>query len=329
MHTDGWLAWTRAHWEFFRDKPQEFDIRPPGKIFQSEYAAFIANENVKLGSANQLANLRESLAARIDNVDRTREGTGCRETCLRQPCPVLSPISPPMNPIIEQLLVLQDRDQRIKSHRAQEKAVPTERAALEAKREATKAAFETLRDQSKHNEVERRKLEVEAQTKRDSIAKYRTQQTQTRKNEEFQALIHEIQAAETEIRAIEDRELDLMEAAEKLGVELKAGDAELKHANESIARQLKDLDDKAANLAKRLAELAVERETLASAVDPDTLSLYERILKSKGDVAVVPIEHEICQGCHMKTPGTTVSLVRAGEELVQDPNCGRILYRVI
>lgn len=234
-----------------------------------------------------------------------------------------------MNPIIEQLLVLQDRDQRIKSHRAQEKAVPTERAALEAKREATKAAFETLRDQSKHNEVERRKLEVEAQTKRDSIAKYRTQQTQTRKNEEFQALIHEIQAAETEIRAIEDRELDLMEAAEKLGVELKAGDAELKHANESIARQLKDLDDKAANLAKRLAELAVERETLASAVDPDTLSLYERILKSKGDVAVVPIEHEICQGCHMKTPGTTVSLVRAGEELVQDPNCGRILYRVI
>ncbi len=234
-----------------------------------------------------------------------------------------------MNPIIEQLLVLQDRDQRIKSHRAQEKAIPTERAALEAKREATKAAFETLRDQSKHNEVERRKLEVEAQAKRDSIAKYRTQQTQTRKNEEFQALIHEIQAAETEIRGIEDRELDLMEAAEKLGAELKAGDAELKQANETIARQLKDLDDKAANLAKRLAELVAERETLASAVDPDTLSLYERILKSKGDVAVVPIEHEICQGCHMKAPGTTVSLVRAGEELVQDPNCGRILYRVI
>src|SRR5450432_1946831 len=204
-----------------------------------------------------------------------------------------------MNPIIEQLLVVQDRDQRIKAHRAQDKAIPSERAALEAKREATKAAFDALRDQSKHNEVERRKLEVEAQAKRDSIARYRTQQTQTRKNEEFQALIHEIQGADTEIRAIEDRELDLMEAAEKLGVVNEAAAAELKQANETIARQLKDLDEKATNLTKRLAELVAERETLAGAVDPDTLSLYERILKSKGDVAIVPLEHEICQGCHM------------------------------
>ena len=234
-----------------------------------------------------------------------------------------------MNPLIEQLLVLQDRDQRIKAHRVQDKAIPTERAALEAKRESVKAAFEALRDKAKHNEIERRKLEVEAQAKRDSIARYRTQQMQTRKNEEFQALLHEIQGAETEIRGIEDRELDLMEVAEKLSAEVKSGDAEMKQANESIARQLKDLDEKSANLTKRLAELMAERETLAAKVDPETLSLYERILKSKGDVAIVPLEHEICQGCHMKAPGTTVSLVRAGEELVQDPNCGRILYRVI
>jgi uncharacterized protein len=234
-----------------------------------------------------------------------------------------------MNPLIEQLLVVQDRDQRTKAHRLQEKAVPAERAALEAKREAAKASFEALRDRAKHNEVERRKLEVEAQSKRDAIGRYRSQQSLTRKNEEFQALLHEITRAEEEIRGIEDRELDLMEEAEKLGVEVKAGEAELKRTNESIAQQLKDLDEKSANLGKRLEELVAERAQLAAAIDPEILSLYERILKSKGDVAIVPLEHEICQGCHMKTPGTTVSAVRAGEELVQDPNCGRILYRVI
>lgn len=234
-----------------------------------------------------------------------------------------------MNPIIEQLLVIQDRDQRIKAHRAHEKAVPIERAALEEKRESAKAAFEALRDRAKHNEVELRKLEVEAQAKRDAIARYRSQQSLTRKNEEFQALNHEIKGAEDEIRSIEDRELDLMEEAEKLKAEVKTGDAELKATNASIAGQLKDLDEKTSNLAARIAELVVERATLAGAIDDETLSLYERILKSKGDVAVVPLQHEICQGCHMKTPGTTVSLVRAGEELVQDPNCGRILYRVI
>jgi predicted nucleic acid-binding Zn-ribbon protein len=234
-----------------------------------------------------------------------------------------------MNPLIEQLLVVQDRDQRIKAHRLQERNVPTERSALEAKREAAKGAFEALRDQAKHNEVERRKLEVEAQAKRDAIGRYRSQQTQTRKNEEYQALLHEIQRAEEEIRVIEDRELDLMEEAEKLATEVKGGEAELKRTNDSIVQQLKDLDEKSANLTKRLAELVTERATLAGTIDPEMLSLYDRILKSKGDVAIVPLEHEICQGCHMKTPGTTVSAVRADEGLVQDPNCGRILYRVI
>ena len=61
IDTDGRLVWTRVHREFFRDKPSEFDFRPPGKIFVSEYAAFIAHKNGKLGSAGQLPKLREAL----------------------------------------------------------------------------------------------------------------------------------------------------------------------------------------------------------------------------------------------------------------------------
>ena len=61
IDTDGRLVWTRVHREFFRDKPAEFDFRPPGKIFMDEYAKFIAHKNEKLGSAGQLADLRQSL----------------------------------------------------------------------------------------------------------------------------------------------------------------------------------------------------------------------------------------------------------------------------
>jgi len=61
IDTDGRLVWTRVHREFFRDKPAEFDFRPPGKIFMDEYAKFIASRNEKLGSAGQLADLRKSL----------------------------------------------------------------------------------------------------------------------------------------------------------------------------------------------------------------------------------------------------------------------------
>jgi len=59
IDTDGRLVWTRVHREFFRDHPEKFDLRDPGKVFMAEYAKFIAHKNVKLGSAGQLESVRK------------------------------------------------------------------------------------------------------------------------------------------------------------------------------------------------------------------------------------------------------------------------------
>src|SRR5882762_2849754 len=64
IDTDGRLVWTRVHREFFRDKPAEFDFRPPGKIFMDEYAKFIAHKSTKLGSAGQLPAIRKALGGK-------------------------------------------------------------------------------------------------------------------------------------------------------------------------------------------------------------------------------------------------------------------------
>jgi fructose-bisphosphate aldolase class II len=61
IDTDGRLVWTRVHREAFRDKPENFDLRPIGKVFMSEYAEFIAGKNVKLGSAGQIPAVRKAL----------------------------------------------------------------------------------------------------------------------------------------------------------------------------------------------------------------------------------------------------------------------------
>ncbi len=61
IDTDGRLVWTRVHREFFRDKPGEFDFRPPGKVFMDEYTKFIATRNELLGSAGQLDEVRSKL----------------------------------------------------------------------------------------------------------------------------------------------------------------------------------------------------------------------------------------------------------------------------
>jgi fructose-bisphosphate aldolase class II len=58
IDTDGRLVWTRVHREYFRDHPENIDLRPVGKIFMSEYAKFIAHKNEKLGSAGRLDEVR-------------------------------------------------------------------------------------------------------------------------------------------------------------------------------------------------------------------------------------------------------------------------------
>jgi fructose-bisphosphate aldolase, class II len=62
IDTDGRLVWTRVHREFFQDKPEDFDLRGPGKIFMAEYAKFIASRNQLLGSAGQLDSVRDFIS---------------------------------------------------------------------------------------------------------------------------------------------------------------------------------------------------------------------------------------------------------------------------
>ena len=61
IDTDGRLVWTRVHREYFRDHPDNFDLRPIGKVFVAEYARFIAHKNEKLGSAGHLDQIRSIL----------------------------------------------------------------------------------------------------------------------------------------------------------------------------------------------------------------------------------------------------------------------------
>ena len=105
---------------------------------------------------------------------------------------------------IEQLLLLQDRDQKIKIFKAELETVPIEGERIDQLLAAKQSAFEQLRHRSRELEVRRKSLELDAQSRRDSIAKYKTQQFQTRKNEEFQAIGQEIHRFEREIEQIED-----------------------------------------------------------------------------------------------------------------------------
>jgi predicted nucleic acid-binding Zn-ribbon protein len=227
---------------------------------------------------------------------------------------------------LEQLLVLQDRQQKIRQIQAEIKTVPLERAHLESQLAASAAGVESLKQKARQVEVGRKNLELDVGTRTESIARLKTQQYQTRKNDEFQAIGHEIERYENEIRKLEDQELELMIEADKLKGEIDAADKSARATKDSISRQLTDLETKSKALGSQQQELEKERETLAAQIDDDLLDQFERLFNSKGDAAVVAVEHGVCTGCHMKVTTATASRVKAGKEIVSCENCGRILY---
>ena len=231
-----------------------------------------------------------------------------------------------MHSELEQLLILQDRQQKIRHIQTEIKTLPVERAYLESQLAATAAGVESLKLKGRQVEVERKRLELDVGTRTESISRLKTQQYQTRKNEEFRAIGHEIERYENEIRKLEDQELELMIEADKLRGEIEAADKNARATKESISRQLADLETKSTALEAQQKELETERKTLAAQIDDDLLDQFERLFNSKGDAAVVAVEHGVCTGCHMKVTTATASQVKAGKEIVSCENCGRILY---
>ncbi len=227
---------------------------------------------------------------------------------------------------LEQLLILQDRAQKIRQVDAELKSLPHERKSLDAQVSAASASLEAIKDKARHVEVHKKNLELDIGTRSESIARLKTQQYETRKNDEFAAMGREIERYQKEISDLEDQELELMEEADQLRAQITTEEKQTAGAKASIAQQVADLDGKQATLSRRLEELTKERDELASKVDEDLLERFNRLFASKGDAAVVALEHDVCTGCHMKITTQTAVRVKGGKEIVSCEQCGRILY---
>lgn len=227
---------------------------------------------------------------------------------------------------IEKLLILQDRDRKIRRLQAELAQIEPERQSLKAKASGTQAALENAKHRAKQTESDRKHLELDVEVKKQQIERYANQQLQTRKNEEYRALAHEIDTCKADIMKIEDKEIELMEQGEQAQKEAARLTREAADARKNVDEQIALLGAREDNLKKELAALESNREELASAVDSGARARYERLSKSKGENVIVGIQHGVCGGCHMKLPAQILVTCQGEQEIVTCINCGRILY---
>ncbi|BDS08376.1 hypothetical protein NT6N_34160 [Oceaniferula spumae] len=227
---------------------------------------------------------------------------------------------------IESLLVLQDRDQRILKLEADLKRIPIdqERAKERLANDLESVAKAKLAVQE--NEVAIKNIELDIGTRKATLTRLKTQQYETKKNDEFTALGNEIERYNEQIDDYETQELELMEKADELRALQKKAEDALAITQGMVDEEIASLGSQLEENNKRLAEVKAERAKLAENIDDDQLSLYDRLMKSKGGDAIVSAEKSQCSGCHMKLVPATMISVQSEKEVTQCENCGRILY---
>lgn len=230
-----------------------------------------------------------------------------------------------MLPDLQNLMELQVADKEIARLREDVAALPKRVAVIEEKLAATMAKLEKAKAAAKADEASRKKYESTIQDLQGKISKYRDQSLDVKTNEQYKALLHEIQFAEQEIRANEDKILDLMVNAEARDKDVKAAEAELKAETAEIEKEKNEARDRTAEDEKQLAEWNGKRDKLREGVSPDVLRRYERVLKFRGS-GLSEVRDQKCMACRVMLRPQTYNEVRTGTTVIECESCQRILY---
>ena len=230
---------------------------------------------------------------------------------------------------LEALLVLQEKDRKISKLQREIRDIPTRKAEVETQLDQAKAKLADAHDAQMKVESDLKQLEIEVETHREKIVRYKQQQMEAKTNDQYRALLHEVAAEEKGIAELEDREIELMEQLEASKKSIGERDVEMKEEEEGIREEQEMLAERLAEVQEDLEELIADRERLAANVEPASLvKKYERLFANKGDFAVVRVENAHCKGCNMRLPPQVVNDALNPAKLVVCNYCGRMLVNL-
>jgi hypothetical protein len=233
-----------------------------------------------------------------------------------------------MNSDVQKLIELQQVDSRMSALRAEVAALPKEVAQIEAKLAGSKAAVEKAQNAIKADETTRRKHESDIKDQQEKISKYRDQSLKVKTNQEYKALMSEIEHAEAEIQKSEDKTLEIMVAADARKDTLKQAEAALKADTAENEKEKEHARLQTAEDEKQLAELDAQRKELRSGVSEEPLTHYDRVLKLRGSALAPVYEDESCSACRVRLRPQVFQDVKSSDEFVTCFYCNRILYFV-
>ncbi len=235
-----------------------------------------------------------------------------------------------MQKILQNLLDLQNVDIRLIDVRARLAKFPKKIAESDARIAAAKADLDVSKAAQLATVRDRKKYELDVDSWKDKVRKYRDQGSQVKTNEAYRALQHEVQMAEDEIAKAEDRLLEQMVASEEYDRRIKASEIALKDVEQIERVQHSTVEADRAVAEKDLADLSAERTRAIAEIPEKLLDHYDRIVRKHNGVALAEVRNEKCGACGMIVRPHVIQEMRRADsaELFHCETCTRIIYYI-
>ena len=233
-----------------------------------------------------------------------------------------------MTPDLERLIRLQQLDSAADEARRKIADYPERTQRLDAALQSARDVLAEVKSRLTAAQERRRAEEKEVAGVQTRLAKYKDQLLEVKTNREYTALLHEIEAAQGDIRAREDRILELMMESDELNAAIKSGEADFKTTEKSVASERSALDAERVNLQSEVDKISAERDALVPQIDRRVLGTFETIAKGRKGVAVAPARGGLCTICHVRLRPQVFNEIRQNSSIIQCDSCQRILYYV-
>jgi predicted nucleic acid-binding Zn-ribbon protein len=230
-----------------------------------------------------------------------------------------------MHPDLERLKSLQDVDREIHRLTDEIATLPRRVAAVEAKLATAKTQIEHEKGKIKQNDAAKRGFESEIQSLQQKISKYREQSLDVKTNEQYKALLQEIEFAEKQIHDYEEKILVAMVEAETHDKSLKAAEADFKTQSALIEKEKAEVRARSEEDEKALVGWQAQRGELRKEISADTLAHYDRILPVRKTALAEAISQK-CIACNVVLRPQKYDEIRSNTQIITCDSCSRILF---
>jgi uncharacterized protein len=228
--------------------------------------------------------------------------------------------------IIELLLKIQGIDQVMSELTTEHGAIPAQLEELDQNSRKLKNDVEEKGEELKGIKLSIREAESKTVLLDETEQKYKQQLMTVKTNREYSALLTEIESVKRQKEELDENAIKSMERIEAVQAEIQGVKSELKEFQNQSKDQREELQSRINDLQEKMAVEKQKRENLTIRIDKATIKLYERIMKSRKNLAVVALRNGSCGGCFAEVPLQKVADIRKGDRLLTCDYCGRILY---